>query len=296
MKILRTPEERFVNLPGFPFSPHYVEVEGLRIHYIDEGPRTAHPVLLMHGEPTWSYLYRHMIPILVQAGHRVVAPDLVGFGRSDKPAEIEDYTYQKHVDWMTGWLRALDLSKITLVCQDWGSLIGLRLAAENQERFDKIVLANGGLPAGEGRAPFAFMAWQKFAIHSPWFPIGKIIKTGCVKQLSDDVVAAYDAPFPNKLYKQGARAFPRLVPISPLDPAVPANKAAWEVFRNWKKPFITAFSDRDPITRGIDRIFQKRVPGAASLPHTTIHGAGHFLQEDKGEELARFVDDFIKRF
>src|SRR5262249_58244437 len=208
---------------------------------------------------------------------------------------IDDYSYQRHVDWMTGWLRELDLQNITLVCQDWGSLIGLRLAAENPERFDRVTLANGGLPTGDRPGPIAFRAWKKFAVHSPWFPIGKIVSTGCATRLGSEVIAAYDAPFPDDSYKQGARAFPRLVPVTPDDPAGPANKAAWDIFLKWQKPFITAFSDGDPITRGVDRAFQKRVPGAASQQHTTIRGAGHFLQEDKGEELARFVVDFINK-
>lgn len=294
MKLLRTPEEHFVDLANFSFPPHYVEVEHLRIHYVDEGDSGRDPVLLMHGEPTWCYLYRHMIPVFVQHGYRAIAPDLVGFGRSDKPADRRDYTYQRHVEWMTRWLLAIDLRNITLVCQDWGSLIGLRLAAEQSDRFARIVLANGGLPAGNWRPPLVFRLWRLFAKYSPWFPISRIIAAGCQSRLSPDTAVAYDAPFPDKSYKQGARAFPALVPTRPDDPAVPANRRAWEVFERWDKPFLTAFSDGDPITRGSDRVFQRRVPGASEQPHTVIRGAGHFLQEDKGVELAHVVVEFIE--
>ena len=293
MKVLRTPDERFTGLPEFPFAPNYLEVDGLRIHYLDEGPRQAAPVLLMHGEPSWCYLYRKMIPVLVAAGHRVLAPDLVGFGRSDKPAEMSDYTYERHVAWMAGWMQALNLDGMTLFGQDWGALIGLRLVAEHGGRFERVAIGNGVLPAGEGYAPKAFRIWKKFAMWSPVFPVGRIVATGCVKPMSKEIRAAYDAPFPNDDYKAGARAFPRIVPIDPDDPAVPANRAAWEKLREWKKPFLTAFSDRDAIMRGGDRKFQKEVPGAAGQPHTTIRGAGHFLQEDQGEQLARVLCQFI---
>lgn len=294
MKILRTPDERFRGLPDFPYAPNYLEVDGLRIHYLDEGPRHAAPVLLMHGEPSWCYLYRKMVPVLVSAGHRVLAPDLIGFGRSDKPAEIADYDYKRHVDWMARWMQALQLSEVTLFGQDWGSLIGLRLVAEHGERFARVVIANGALPAGEGRAPKAFRVWQKFAIWSPVFPVGRIVASGCVKPMSSEARAAYDAPFPGDEYKAGARAFPRLVPISPDDPAVPANRAAWEKLRQWNKPFLTAFSDRDPITRGADLKFQKEVPGAAGRQHPVVCGAGHFLQEDVGLQVAELVCRFMR--
>lgn len=294
MRTLRTPNERFENLPGFDFAPRYVEVDGLRVHYIDEGPADAAPVLLMHGEPSWCYLYRHMIPPLVAAGHRVVAPDLVGFGRSDKPAAIEDYSYAGHVAWMQAWLETVDLNGATLFCQDWGSLIGLRLAAENPDRFARIVLSNGALPDGTMKAPAAFKVWSTFARLSPWFPIGRIVDLGCLKKLSPAERAAYDAPFPSAAYKAGARAFPRLVPVSPDDPAVPANRAAWEVFKNWDKPFLTAFGSHDPITRGADRKFQRDIPGAAGEPHRVVRGAGHFIQEDKGAELAQLIVDWSR--
>jgi haloalkane dehalogenase len=252
-------------------------------------------MLLMHGEPTWSFLYRHMIPVLVRAGYRAVAPDLVGFGRSDKPTLVSDYSYQRHVDWMKGWLEATRLDHITLVCQNWGSLIGLRLATEHPERFDRIVVANGFLPTGDYRVPFALRLWQMFAKLTPWFPAGRIVSLGCRMTLPRDTIAAYAAPFPKESYKKGARAFPMLVPTRPDDPAAPANRRAWEVLRHWEKPFLTAFSDGDPFTRGADRVFQKLVPGAAGQPHTTIRGAGHFLQEEKGSELAQVVVDFMER-
>jgi haloalkane dehalogenase len=298
MEALRTPDERFANLPGYPFEPRYVEVadgEGgqLRVHYVDEGPSDAAPVLLIHGEPSWSYLYRKMIPIIVAAGHRVVAPDLVGFGRSDKPTEKTDYTFQRHVDWTTSWLEQVDLQNITYFGQDWGALIGLRLVAENPDRFARVVIGNGGLPTGDATPSEAFMRWQKFSQESPAFDIGRLIQGATTTQLPDDVVAAYDAPFPDDSYKAGARIFPSLVPTKPDDPATPANRKAWEVLEQWEKPFLTAFSDSDPVTKGGERVLQARIPGAKDQPHTIIAGAGHFLQEDKGEELARVVLDFM---
>ena len=295
MEMLRTPDERFTNLPGYAFEPHYVEVDGLRIHYIDEGPASAEPVLMLHGEPSWSYLYRKMIPIVTAAGCRVVAPDLVGFGRSDKPARREDYTYQRHVDWMRGVLEALDLQHITLVCQDWGGLIGLRLAAEHGERFARVVAANTGLPTGDVPMSDAFLAWQQYSQTTPNFHVGGIVKGGCVSELSPDVIAAYNAPFPDDRYKAGARQFPLLVPTSPDDPATVPNRKAWEVLARWEKPFLTAFSDSDRITRGGDLLLQRVIPGTKGQPHTTIVGGGHFLQEDKGEQLAQVVVDFIAR-
>ena len=293
MEILRTPEERFSDLPGYSFEPHYVEVDGLRIHYVDEGPKGAEPVLMMHGEPSWSYLYRKMIPVITAAGYRAIAPDLVGFGRSDKPARREDYTYQRHVDWMRDFLEALDLKGITLVGQDWGGLIGLRLAAEHEERFARIVAANTGLPTGDITMGEAFLRWQRYSQSVPVFHAGGIVKGGCVSELSAEVIAAYDAPFPDDSYKAGARQFPLLVPTTPDDPAAVPNRKAWEVLARWDKPFLTAFSDSDPVTRGADRLFRQVIPGAKDQPHTTIVGAGHFLQEDKGEELAQVVVDFI---
>ena len=293
MESVRTPDERFRNLPNYPFTPHYVQVGGLRIHYVDEGPRNAAPVLLLHGEPSWSFLYRKMIPPLVAAGHRTIAPDLVGFGRSDKPARRDDYTYQRHVDWMRGVIEQLDLRGATLVCQDWGGLIGLRLVAEHADRFARVVTANTFLPTGDTPAGDAFKAWQKYSQETPDFHVGGIVRGGCVTDLAPEVIAAYDAPFPDDRYKTGARQFPLLVPTSPDDPAAQPNRQAWEALRRWSKPFLTAFSDSDPITRGADRLLQEAIPGAKGQRHTTIVGGGHFLQEDKGEELARVVIDFL---
>ncbi|MGB6837572.1 MAG: haloalkane dehalogenase [Dehalococcoidia bacterium] len=293
--ILRTPDERFANLPGFNFAPHYVEIQGLRMHYVDEGPRDADPVLLLHGEPSWCYLYRKMLPVITRAGHRAVAPDFIGFGRSDKLARKDDYSYQMYVDTLAALVDKLDLRKITLFGQDWGGLIGLRIAAEHPERFARIVAGNTGLPTGDQQLPEAFLRWQEFSQTSPVFDIGGIVQGGTVTTLSDDVVAAYNAPFPDDSYKAGARVFPSLVPTAPDDPAAPANRNAWEVLRRWEKPFLTAFSDSDPVTRGGDRVFQVQVPGAKNQPHATIKGGGHFLQEDKGEELAAIVVDFIAR-
>ncbi|MBW2562128.1 MAG: haloalkane dehalogenase [Deltaproteobacteria bacterium] len=300
MHVLRTPDERFENLPGYPFEPHYAEVpdgEGgtLRMHYVDEGPRDAEPVLLMHGEPSWSYLYRTMIPIMTDVGYRAIAPDLVGFGRSDKPAERNDYTYQRHVDWMQNWLNKTDLQDITLVCQDWGGTIGLRLVAANPERFARVVVANTGLPTGDHSITDAFLNWRKFSIETPDFDAGAIVAMATQKKMTDEVIAAYNAPFPDDSYKAGARIFPSLVPIAPDDPAAAANRKAWEVLSTFSKPFLTSFSDCDPITRGGDLILQKRIPGAKGQPHTTIRGAGHFLQEDKGEEFAEVVVNFIAK-
>jgi haloalkane dehalogenase len=293
VKVLRTPDERFEKLDGYPFEPHYTEVDGLRVHHVDEGPRDGGPVLMLHGEPTWSYLYRHMVPVLAAAGYRALAPDLVGFGRSDKPSSQSDYTYERHVGWMAAWIEALDLVDVTLVCQDWGSLIGLRVAAEHPERFARVVVANGFLPTGDHPLPLAFHAWRAFARATPVFPVGRIVRMGCATTLSREAVAGYDAPFPDESYKQGARAFPQLVPSRPDDPATVPNRRAWEVLERWEKPFLTAFGDRDPITRGADRILQRLIPGAAGQPHTTVRGAGHFIQEDRGVELAGIVADFI---
>ncbi len=293
MESVRTPDNRFKNLPGYDFEPHYVDVDGLRMHYVDEGPRDAPPVLLLHGEPSWCYLYRKMIPVLTAAGLRAVAPDLIGFGRSDKPVNQDDYTYASHVAWTTSFVEQMDLRDITLVCQDWGGLIGLRIAAEHPERFARIVAANTFLPTGDDPPGEAFLRWQEFSQKAPQLPIGNIIKGGCKSDLTPEIIAAYDAPFPDESYKAAARKFPLLVPTRPDDPASGANRKAWDVLGAWTKPFLCAFSDEDPITRGADGRFQARVPGTKGQPHTTITGGGHFLQEDKGEDLARVVVDFI---
>ncbi len=293
MEILRTPDERFANLPDYNFAPHYAEVEGLRIHYLDEGQPDTEVVLMMHGEPSWSYLYRKMIPVITAAGYRAVAPDLVGFGRSDKPTQRSDYTYQKHVDWLGGWLEAVGLKDVTLMCQDWGGLLGLRLVAEFPDLFKRVIVANTGLPTGDQPPSQAFLNWQQFSQQTPQFDAGWIVNGAVVNKLSDQVKAAYDAPFPDDSYKAGARQFPLLVPTQPNDPAAAANRQAWSVLAQWQKPFLCAFSDSDPVTAGGDKIFQKLVPGTQGQPHTTIMGAGHFLQEDKGPELAQVIVNFM---
>jgi haloalkane dehalogenase len=312
MEILRTPDERFSHLPGFDFEPHYVEIpalpapgegspsagEGktLRIHYLDEGPAAAEEtVVLMHGEPSWCYLYRKMVPVLVAGGFRVIAPDLVGFGRSDKPAQRTDYTYERHVQWMRSALfDQLDLGDMTLVCQDWGGLIGLRLVAADPGRFRRVVAANTGLPTGDTAISDAFSAWQRFSQEVPEMPVGAIVNAGSTTDLTEEVIAAYDAPFPEERFKEGARQFPVLVPTRPDDPSSEMNRQAWTILEKFDRPFLCAFSDSDPITKGSDRIFRERVPGCRDQQHATIEGGGHFLQEDRGEQLANVVVEFIR--
>ncbi len=300
MEVLRTPDSRFADLPGFGFEPHYADVPDqdggtLRMHYLDEGDPEGPVVLLLHGEPSWCYLYRHMIPVLGKAGLRAVAPDLVGFGRSDKPTPRTEYTFARHVEWMRALVfDALSLTEVTLVCQDWGGLIGLRLVAEHPTRFARVVAANTSLPTGDRHPGEAFLAWLKFSQEVETFPAGAIVNSGCTSDLPPDVVAAYDAPFPDQTFAEGARQFPTLVPISPDDPAAAANRAAWQSLERFDKPFLTAFSDGDPITAGSDRYLQEHIPGARGQPHTTIAGGGHFLQEDRGPELAAVVADFVR--
>ncbi len=297
MKVLRTPDARFAGIQDFPFHPHYTEIthEGtpLRLHHVDEGPKNAAPVLLMHGEPSWAYLYRKMISGLVGRGHRAVAPDLIGFGKSDKPAAQDDYTYERHVAWMSAWLKAVDLKGITLFCQDWGGLIGLRLVAAFPERFARVVVANTGLPVGTGWSE-GFKAWLEFSQKVPEFPTGFILDGGTKRSLTDAEKAAYDAPYPDESYKSGARCFPRLVPITPEHASVAENIAAWTVLEQFNKPFLTAFSDSDPVTKGGERVFQSRVPGTKGQAHVTVKDAAHFLQEDAPDELVAIIDQFIK--
>ena len=332
MKTLRTPDSQFENLPDYPFSPHYTEVDDseggtLRIHHVDEGPRDAPIVLCMHGQPSWSYLYRHMIPLLTQAGLRVLAPDLVGYGRSDKPASVEDYSYQRQVDWMTAWLKANDVQNATFFGQDWGGLIGLRIVAENPERFERVVIGNTGLPLpqttppevieevrrfraeaptptmpevmkalGEGGSgPLSFAYWQKWCWESEDLPVGMAVMTACgSKVLTPEEVAAYDAPFPDASFKMGPRAMPTQVPTLSNDPSVEANRKAWEVFKKWDKPFLTAFDDSDPVSAGGEIQFIKVVPGAQGQEHQKLSGGGHFFQEAKSDELAKIVIDLIR--
>ncbi len=292
MRVLRTPEARFGDLPDFPYEPKYTDLGGLRMAHVEHG---AGPVVLMlHGEPTWSFLYRKMMPVLANSGFRAMAPDLIGFGRSDKPAAMSDYSYAAHVSWTLAWMEQQKLTDITLVCQDWGSLIGLRLAAEHAHRFARIIVANGFLPIADRPAPFAFRVWRAFARYTPVFPTGRIVQAGTTGRLPPRVVAAYDAPFPSSDYQAGARAFPRLVPTDPNDPAVPANRAAWESLGLWTKPFLTAFGKKDPILGFADRLLQRHVPGASGQPHQDLLHAGHFVQEDAGEELARIAVDWIR--
>jgi haloalkane dehalogenase len=297
MDIVRAPDERFANLPGYPFAPHWAEVPApdgttLRMHYVDEGPRDGQVVVLLHGEPTWSYLYRTMIPPLVEAGHRVLAPDLIGFGRSDQPTERSAYTYQRHVDWVVAWMDALDLRDITIFVQDWGSLIGLRIVGEQPERFARVMVGNGFLPTADRSAGRAFAIWRAFARWSPVFPVGRIVKTGTVTDVPPDVLAAYAAPFPSRRHLAGARAFPALVPTEPDDVAVPANRAAWESLGRFDKPFLCVFGRNDPILGRGDQPLIAHVPGAQGQPHDRIRG-GHFIQEDCGPELARRMIDWI---
>jgi haloalkane dehalogenase len=310
MKTLRTPDARFAHLPGYPFEPHYQTLhdnEGgqLRMHYVDEGPRNAPVVLMLHGEPSWSYLYRKMIPVVAKAGYRVIAPDLIGFGRSDKPELQGDYTHGRHVQWMTAFLQHLNLKDMTLVCQDWGGLIGLRLAAEHPDFFAGIVAANTMLPGfplnhptvrevfgplKRLRATLGFGSWFAFSQLMPSWTAGFVLRLGTARPLAPEVRAAYDAPFPAQEYMAGARVFPRLVPSDMRN-----NKAAWQQLMQWQKPFLCAFSDKDPIMSSMAQIFPALIPGAQDQRHVTIEGGGHFLQEDCGEQLAEVVVQFLKQ-
>ncbi len=301
MELLRTPDDRFDGLPGYPFTAHYAEVStpdapdapAIRVHWLDEGPADGTPVLLLHGEPSWSYLYRTMIPVLVAAGFRCIVPDQVGFGKSDKPTSTDDYTYARHVEWMRQVLfDHLDLNGVVFFGQDWGGLIGLRLVAEHPDRFDRVAIANTGLPIGIGMTE-AFDQWRTFSQTVDVLPVGMILQGATETDLPADVIAAYEAPFPDVTFMAGARIWPALVPVEPDDPAVPANRQAWEVLARWEKPFLTLFSDRDPVTNGGERHFLDRVPGTADQPHATIEGGGHFLQEDAGPEIARRLVDWI---
>jgi haloalkane dehalogenase len=308
--ILRTPDDCFRELPDYNFSPHYLNIGNYRVHYIDEGSRDALPVLRPHGEPSWCFLYRNIIPKILEAGYRTIAPDLIGFGRSDKPMERNDYSYQLLVDSITELVIRLDLKDITLFGQDWGGLVGLRVAAENEVRFSRIIAANTGLPTGPGEDgiilgqefkelnpdadPSAlqngFMAWLEYSQTVPELPVGEIIQNGTIRELTPAEVAAYDAPFPEERYKAGARVLPTLVASQ-----MATNRKAWEVFESWEKPFLTAFADQDPVTRAGYKQFQDRIPGAKGQPHRTVKNASHFLQEDTSSEIAEIIIEFIKR-
>jgi haloalkane dehalogenase len=292
MHVLRTPDDRFRLVPDFPYPPSYVDVgDGLRMAYVEDGPADGQTVVLLHGEPSWAFLWRSIIPVLTAAGLRVVAPDLIGFGRSDKPSEVEDHTYARHVEWVRAALfDALDLRAVTLVGHDWGGLIGLRLLAEHGDRIARFVATNTGLPTGEQQMPELWLRFREAVRTAPVLDIARLVHSGCQVVPSGSVLAAYDAPFPDESYKAAVRAMPTLVPTSPDDPAAAANRSAWQSLSTWDKPFLVAFSDRDPITGGMAPILGRIVPGAKSV---TIPGAGHFLQEDAGpllgDEIARFV-------
>jgi haloalkane dehalogenase len=297
MPVLRTPDKCFTQLSNFPFQPHYLEIQdpdlgSLRIHYLDEGPRQGEVILCLHGEPSWSYLYRKMIPLFTAAGLRVLAPDLVGFGRSDKPAARSDYTYAKHVKWIGDWLEAVGVGQVTLLGQDWGGLIGLRMVAENPARFARISLSNTGLPTGDQSFGEAFQRWRRFSQTDPEFDIGFIVNLFGRGSLSAQEVAAYRAPFPDDSYKAGARQFPLLVPTTADDPAAEDNRRAWKQLMQWDKPVLLCFSDSDPITQGADKPFLQLVPGTRGQPHRTLKGR-HFIQEEDGESWARAVIAWI---
>jgi len=298
MSVLRTPDERFENIEDFDFEPRYLDIQDpevgvLRMHYLDEGPSQGRVVLCLHGEPTWCYLWRKMIPILNDAGLRVIAPDLIGFGRSDKLSERNDYTYVRHVDWMKAFLARLDLRDITLVGQDWGGLIGLRLVAEDEDRFSAFVLSNTALPTGDQGASEAFKRWRDFSQHDPEFDIGDIVNLFGHGQLSESEIDVYRAPFPDETFKSGARQFPVLVPVSPDDPASEDNRRAWLKLTRWERPALMCFSDADPVTAGAEQPFMKLVPGARGQPHVTLSGR-HFIQEEDGERWAHVIADWMK--
>lgn len=299
MKILRTPDERFANLPDWPYEPRYVGLSDhdggtLRMHYVDEGPSDQPAVVLLHGEPSWSFLYRKVIATLVERGLRAVAVDLVGFGRSDKPAEMSDHSYARHVEWVRAALfDQLGLRDVTIVGQDWGGLIGLRVVAENSDRVARLVAANTGLPTGDQKMADIWWMFHDAVVKAPVLDISRFVQSGCQTQLAPEVLAAYDAPFPDGSYQAGPKAMPDLVPTSPDDPAAEANRRAWDALSRFDKPVLMAFSDGDPITRGADKLMAQLIPGAQGQPHTTIEGGGHFLQEDKGEELGRVIADWM---
>jgi haloalkane dehalogenase len=290
--VLRTPDECFEGLPDFPDEPRYVEVDGLRMAWVEDGPADGAVVLCLHGEPTWSFLYRSMLPRFAEAGLRAVAPDLVGFGRSDKPTDPEAYTYENHVGWLSAFVDALGLTGINLVCQDWGGLLGLRLAAERPDDFERLVIANTALPTGTSPSD-GFDFWRAFSQEVDPFDSGALVQQASHRTLSEAEVAAYNAPFPDPSYQVGARRFPLLVPITPDDPAVPANRAAWTVLEQWTKPALTLWAPNDPVLGGLQQEFVDRIPGAAGLAHQTFDEASHFLQEDVGPELAQATVDLI---
>jgi haloalkane dehalogenase len=295
VRVLRTPEHRFADLPGIGYDPRYVNVGGLWMAYVETGPADGEAVLLLHGEPSWSFLYRTVMPVLAEAGFRAIAPDLIGFGRSDKPAAIGDHSYARHVEWVRAFaFDRLDLRGLTLVGQDWGGLIGLRLVAEHPDRFARVVAANTGLPTGDHPMPDVWLRFRDVVLSAPALSVSRLVQSGCQTRLPAAVLTAYDAPFPDESFMAGPRAMPRLVPTSPGDPAAPANRAAWERLAAWDRPFLVAFSDRDPITGGMAPLLKQAIPGAAGLEHPVITGAGHFLQEDAGQRLGEVIAAFLR--
>src|ERR1700749_4903548 len=295
MRVLRTPDERFANLPEFGSPPQYAKVGGLRLGYVGAGPPDGEPVLLLHGEPSWSFLYRAMLDVLARAGLRAIAPDLIGFGRSDKPAEIADHSYARHVEWIRAFaFDQLDLRGLTLGGQDWGGLIGLRLVAENPDRFARVVAANTGLPTGDQPMPDVWLRFREVVRTAPALSVSRLVQSGCQTRLPPGTLAAYEAPFPDPSYAAAVRAMPGLVPTSPDDPAAEANRAAWRRLAAWGKPFLVAFSDRDPITGAMAPVLKRTVPGAAGLDHPVLEGAGHFLQEDSGGRLGGGIGEFVR--
>ncbi|MGH3509710.1 MAG: haloalkane dehalogenase [Nocardioidaceae bacterium] len=298
METLRTPDERFADLPDYPHPPSYVDLpvddgDEVRMAYVDVGPRDGPVALLLHGEPSWGFVYRSTLPPLVEQGIRCVVPDLIGFGRSDKPTDPTAHTYAAHVAWVRGLVERLDLRDITLVGQDWGGLIGLRLATEADERFTRIVAANTGLPTGEFDMPEVWHRFRRAVESAPELDIGRLVQSGCVRPLDARVRAAYDAPYPDERHKTAPRCFPGLVPIRPDDPATAANRVAWERLTRWTKPFLVAFSDGDPITAAMAPILRRNVPGAAGRESPVITDAGHFLQEDAGVRLGSVIAAFM---
>lgn len=290
---LRTPDERFADVPDFAYKANYVDVDGLRMAYIDEGPSGGPTMLLLHGEPTWSFLYRRMIPPLVAAGFRCVAPDLIGFGRSDKPTERSAYSYNGHVAWMKSFLSAIDLPTATLFCQDWGGLIGLRVAAELPDRFNAIAIGNTGLPVGESLGP-GFDAWLHASQTMEFMDSGRMLQRATqARELSQAEIDAYNAPFPDEAHMAGAREFPALVPITPEHGGIEENKAAWRVYESWTKPFLTLWGTDDPVLGHLHTEFIERIPGAAGQPHQELSPGGHFIQDDRGEDLAAALINWL---
>lgn len=295
MSVLRTPDNRFDNLPDFPYEPWYVDLDGIRMAYVAAGPADGEPVLLLHGEPSWSFLYRKVIPVLADAGLRAIAPDLIGFGRSDKPATRAEHSYARHVEWVRAFaFDQLGLTGVTLVGQDWGGLIGLRLVAEHPDRFARVVAANTGLPTGDQPMPDIWWQFRKVVETAPKLEVSRLVQMGCLSELTAEALAAYDAPFPDQSYLAGVRAMPTLVPTTPDDPATGANRAAWTELSRWDRPFLVAFSDQDPITAAMAPVLRSLVPGAAGIDHPVIEAAGHFLQEDAGERLGTVVAEFVR--